>query len=598
MLMASVALTVACESTPVTVSITAPADTIYVRGDAVTFQMLVAGAENAAVELVKDDVVLVSLKAPYTYVWDAAQIPEGSYAFKARVKVRDATVESDVRTVVIDRTPPTIANRTPGLGVPEWKVSDGLSLVFSEALDSSTVTDARVTVIAADLPVPSSVALQEDKKTVNIVVPPGQMVTPSAVKVLIAPGIKDLAGNPLQPADESAPWTFVATPGWQRFGQPLPVAMPSADMPGVMDLAVGTDGFPRVALAVADGGIALQAWNGKAWQQQPTLAKAPQEKFQNLRLPALSLDDKNVPYFAYVVDEPKDFNIPRKALLSRLVNGVWQQVGTQPANDRAIGNLQPEVKVARDGTVLVHYRGNDEAEPDRERENGVRIWTGSKWFPESTQRIDMVAGTIYYGEGSVVTGRNAKPLVATCNTKRYRNVDVQWWAERGWQDRIQPPSIGPKGDASSQEYCRASIATDARNRILVGYVTANGLKQSLELQRIAIEGMAWEQIGGSVTLPDGQPGVPIRPAMAVDVRNSVSILVRTLAKGTSEFLLLRHSDVADAPWTIVALPELAAVGVHEPKLGLTPDGFPVAAVVVSDGTSAFVETLVWPSSRL
>jgi Bacterial Ig-like domain len=590
----------ACEPKPVSLSFTAPTDTVYVRGDSVTFQILATNADNAPVELLKDDVVLVSLLPPYTYVWDAALSLEGTYSFKARLSLKDTTVESEPRSVVIDRTGPKVVSQTPAIGTPEAKVTDTISLTFSETLKAESVSDKLVTVSSANVALTSPYSvLQPDLKTVRVVIPPGRLGTPSQVKLTIAPGtVTDLAGNPMQPLEDTREWTWIAAPDWQRFGEPLTVAVPKSDADAVASLAVGADGYPQVALSVADGGIAVQSWNGRAWQELPLVKKEPGDKYQTPRLPALTLDSAGVPYLAYVVDEAKDPNVPLKVLLDRFVGGAWQQVGAEAANERPIGNLQPEVEVARDGTVVVHYRGPDTIEPDRGRESAVRIWDGLKWVPKETLGDIGRQGAIYFGDGSVVTMRNSKPVVAGVYSERDRYLDLEMWTVAGWDNKGAAGRISAVPGGPATDFARPGIAVDAQDRALVAYHQSKDGRQFVNVQRWTDIEKNWEVIG-AVSLPEKDPLVLVRPAIAVTRLDTLWMLLKVLEKNETSFRLYQRDAAASSLWRLSTKVPSVGAGrklVGEPMLRLTVDGFPVTTVVSINSQGATAETFVWPSS--
>ncbi len=93
------------DDTDLRVTLTSPSGTAYVAGS-ITIQV---DAERApeAVRLLRDGEAFVTLSPPYTYVWDTTAEPEGSYALQASARRGEVTVESAVRTVIVDRTRPT-----------------------------------------------------------------------------------------------------------------------------------------------------------------------------------------------------------------------------------------------------------------------------------------------------------------------------------------------------------------------------------------------------------------------------------------------------------------------------------------------------------
>src|SRR5262245_58500120 len=95
---------------PLEVTISSPTETVYTRG-AVTVQVVVLGGEADRVELLRDDDVLVTLSMPYQYTWDTTGEDEGAHALVARAHRETEAYDSGARTVVVDRTPPTLVDR-------------------------------------------------------------------------------------------------------------------------------------------------------------------------------------------------------------------------------------------------------------------------------------------------------------------------------------------------------------------------------------------------------------------------------------------------------------------------------------------------------
>jgi hypothetical protein len=102
------ALALSACSAPATadVAIVGLEDTTYVNGT-LTFDVAVVGAPADSLELRRDG-ELFQVLTDGTYTWDTTAAPEGSYVFVARARRGGAVLDSAPKTVVVDRTAPTV----------------------------------------------------------------------------------------------------------------------------------------------------------------------------------------------------------------------------------------------------------------------------------------------------------------------------------------------------------------------------------------------------------------------------------------------------------------------------------------------------------
>ena len=90
-----------------TINLSNPSGTAYTNA-VLNIQATVTGGTPESVELLRDGAPLASLNAPYTYAWDTSTLAEGGYSLSARASKGGKTIQSEARTVFVDRTPPSV----------------------------------------------------------------------------------------------------------------------------------------------------------------------------------------------------------------------------------------------------------------------------------------------------------------------------------------------------------------------------------------------------------------------------------------------------------------------------------------------------------
>lgn len=148
-------LLTACPSTgsPADVAIVGLEPITYVN-DSITFTVAVVGGPYDSLELRRDG-ELFQVMTETTFTWDVGAVAEGSYTFIARVRRAGAVLDSASKTVVVDRTPPSVAlsvtpSETPliaGAGQVEFSgtASDDVLLASFEVLDGGDTVATGVT---------------------------------------------------------------------------------------------------------------------------------------------------------------------------------------------------------------------------------------------------------------------------------------------------------------------------------------------------------------------------------------------------------------------------------------------------------------------
>lgn len=251
----------------VVVTISSPSETIHTNGQ-LTVQVAVSGATPEAVELHRDGVLLVALESPYTYLWDTTSDPEGNYQLTAVATVSGEVVTSKPRTVIIDRTNPTVVSRTPMPGAHNVWIRDPIEVRFSEPIAPNTISASSVALTAGEgASLDSELTLSEDGRELAIGLQESPSV-PAELTVSLEDTITDLAGNPLtQPPDV---WIW-SLPAWHVMGAYLNVD-PEI---GAQRPRIAIDGLNRPIVAWLEdwpdskppSDVYVKRWNGQAWQQ-------------------------------------------------------------------------------------------------------------------------------------------------------------------------------------------------------------------------------------------------------------------------------------------------------------------------------------------
>jgi hypothetical protein len=198
-----------------TLTLTAPADTTYTNG-AVSIQLQVQGVQPEHVELLLDDEPLTALETPYRFEWDTASTPEGAHQLRARAQFDGQEFRSEAREVVVDRTPPRVAEQKPTPGAQDVWVREPIEAIFSEPIRARTLTQDSVKLKVGETETATTLSLSPDGKNLTIT-PVTRPTVPNSLQLSLSASVTDLAGNPLTPL--TGTWT------WN-----LPISFPSGTL--------------------------------------------------------------------------------------------------------------------------------------------------------------------------------------------------------------------------------------------------------------------------------------------------------------------------------------------------------------------------------
>ncbi|RKG77849.1 hypothetical protein D7W79_14370 [Corallococcus exercitus] len=238
----------------------------YTRGP-LLLQFTVEGGAAEQVEILKDTTVLVKpTGSPYSFTWDTTQEAEGSYQLSIRATRGGAVFTSAPRTVIVDRTAPTVASFLPARDAATVGVHEAIQVTFSEPMNPLSVTEAAVGLkTGVGEAIPKSVALAADGRTLTMK-PVNPLVAPSTVQVEFATAsnnITDLAGNTLVNAPA---WTF-SVPTWLPLGGAISAVEGRTSAEDVV-LKMDRNDQPVLAWAESDGSsknVYVARWTGTAW---------------------------------------------------------------------------------------------------------------------------------------------------------------------------------------------------------------------------------------------------------------------------------------------------------------------------------------------
>jgi len=254
----------ACDDASLAVTLVTPVDGTHTNGTVRIF-VSVSGGEPDRVDVLVDGEPLLQLVKPYELSWSTASLTEGTHHLAARATLAGRTFSSDPRTIIVDRSRPRVVKRVPAPNTANVWSRDPISATFSEPLNPSSVTDASV--IVADnnsVQLAKSLALSADGLTLTITTLSLPAV-PNQLTVALTAALLDVAGNPMESPLESWTWPL---PVWQDLGV---VGGWGKNMYPLDSLAVRGDGSIVVSTSTSsyDGGseIEIAQWTGSTWER-------------------------------------------------------------------------------------------------------------------------------------------------------------------------------------------------------------------------------------------------------------------------------------------------------------------------------------------
>ncbi len=496
--------------TPVALTIQSPSATAYTKGT-VDVQVSVSSDPQGSVVLLKNGVLLATLSAPYKYAWDTAPEPEGQYVLTARIRPANQGFDSpnDIvsppRTVIVDRTPPTVVNRAPAPGSSNVRLDDPVSLTFSEAINPASATDATVNLLSSGSSTPKTLALSSDGRTVTIkptqAPDPGNPVTFSATPTS---AITDLAGNALVVPADAWGWTL---PVWWTVGGATLNQDASA---GVLAPRIALDAKGNAVVAWSEyagseSKVFVKRWTGTAWALIGPGAVNTSGSANDVAL-ALDLSGNLVVVF----DEATSGAYSGRIFVRRWNGSTWQTVGNNAVNidlDKEATN--PALSLDSSGNPFVAWVeiGNDPANPVKNV--FVKRWTGASWVLVGAGTVNQDATKAAYTP-ALALDSSGNPVLAWGENvgTSIQNVFVKRWNGSIWT----PVGASAVNNDPSKGAFDPALALDAGGNIFVACSENTDPRVNIFVRRWT--GSAWALVGPgsvnqSVTLAGQRPSLAL-----------------------------------------------------------------------------------------
>ncbi len=455
------------DDTDLRASLTSPSDTAYVAGS-ITVQVDVEGDPDV-VRLLRDGEAFVTLSPPYTYVWDTTAEPEGSYALQARAQRGAITVESDARTVIVDRTRPTVVERRPRPADANVWHAEPITVTFSEALLASTVSPGTV-VLEAVGGTELDVSLELDTAGVVLTVTPDESLPiPVQLRLSVSDAITDLAGNALI---APAAWTW-SLPAWQWMGaSELRV---EAELLSLQSrLAVTPDGHPVIVWLEEMGAtkapvdVRVASWDGSSWVVLGDPLNGPDRLSAMYGMQDVAVASDGTVYVAWY---EAVFGSQYHVWVHRWDGEAWHVHGGAPLNDGG-DPAGPGIAIAvgSDDRPVVAWTAQVGTGSDA-LEVRVMRWTGSAWEGVgAARRRDPDRGA--FSPHLTRDAHDALVLTWSERVQEGSEFSVDVYAERWSGSAWTALGGGLRGSLSSARGSQAAVAADGS--VFVGFVAESG----------------------------------------------------------------------------------------------------------------------------
>lgn len=551
------------DGTDLRVTVTSPSGTAYIA-DSITIQVDVEGAPDQ-VRLLRDGEAFVTLSPPYTYVWDTTAEPEGSYALQASARRGEVTVESEARTVIVDRTRPTVVDRRPRPGDANVWYEAPITVTFSEALLPSTVSSGTVVLEAvggAEL----AVSLDLDAAGVVLTITPEASVTgPVQLRLGLSDAITDLAGNALI---APAAWTW-SLPVWQLMGgeslnvdpmistQSASMALTSAGDPVVLWLEDLPDSKPPTDLYV-------KRWDGSAWEllggSLDEGSLGPMYGYHQL---TLAPDD--TPVVGWVrATAVTDVGV----VVQRWDGSAWLPFGDVPFTAAGGPPRWASVATGADGAPLLAW---SEFKDGLSRVYVAR-WTGAAWSYLAGPRA-RVPGQDAWSPHLVVDG-DGRPLVVWMEEVEPPGSDTDVFVDRWNGTTWEPLGGGLRGSAERASFPRLAITPGGL--VFLSFVRVAPTGTVLNVVQWLDGTGTWVGRGSLRTSSDATVRLG---TVTSDAADRAVALWQESVEDDGETAYRYHVQRREATgWTALGTPLVASGASYPSGLAVAPDGRPIVAV--------------------
>lgn len=534
-----------------TVGFSSLTGTVHTNGE-LSIQVVVTGGTPDNVEILKDGTVLVgNLAAPYSYVWDTSAAAEGSYSLTARAGQDGSFFESQGSvTVVVDRSVPSILERTPAPGAENVRYSDPIVVTFTEPMLGSTLTAGGARLEMDNAPIPFAMSLAEDGLSLTVAPTPGHArAFDERVQLSILRGT-DLAGNRL----DSSWWEWWV-PNWITVGgdrvsevaesQLVSIAPDSLELDGsghpvvvvneieqiggdegtlyvkrwtgtrwerlgeeLADgdgtfvlrsaLAIDASGHPVVAWGTTGVPVQVARWDGAMWL--PVGSGGLNIDPARTAFPtSLTLDASGHPVLAIVEARNALRPFQYQLYVKRWTGSSWQLVGGGSVNqDAEHGVLSGSLALDGSGRPVVAWDEGDE-ETFEQRSVFVKRWTGTAW--ELVGGGDVNALPLAFGPSLVLDGSD-RPILSFLERAGSADpglVYVQAFDGTAWQNVAS--GSNPASDPTKNAY-NASLALDSAGRPVLRYTVATTTAGRSDVHFKRLDGRNWHVLAELISVAD------------------------------------------------------------------------------------------------
>lgn len=539
----------ACNQAPIPpanlkADISSPSRDLYAKGD-VSVQVIITGGKPDTVQLLKNGTPLVELVPPYSYVWDTRNEAEGSYELVARAVLGGKNIDSPIRKIVVDRTPPALEGHTPEDNSDNVWHREPITAKFSEPLLPSSLSKANIRLLgepqrenrsALAANVLGEFKLSDDGKTLAIhhseqylgqqgyyllLGDPRLPQPPLVTKTTAVPPITDLAGNPL--SDSFWSWYM---PEWHQVGNTTLDQDPNSAV--VSAVKLDRAGNPVVAWFEFGKGIfeiLVKRWDGKAWVRLGDALNIG----SNIEAHYLSLVlDAAANPVAVWTEVSKESG--SRVYVKRWNSGKnnWEQLGQSLGSGETTWAEQGSIILDKSGSPVVAFVESQEKAPAQLM---IKRWNGKAWEllgdNQPLNITDKFSAT--------------RPSIAT---DKPGNLYVAWTEGFPYVKKLVGKEWVSLGDALSEkpEYVStsASIAIDSQNRPVVAWAERDfpevGPPTSSTVVLKRWEGTAWV---GLLTTSNAC----LAPSLAIDKTDAAVVACKGLA---SERVYLYKSGQSSA----------------------------------------------------
>ncbi|MBB6098734.1 hypothetical protein HNR42_002169 [Deinobacterium chartae] len=549
-----------------------PSSTTYVNGDLAVSAEVSGSPER--VELLKEGEVLAPLTAPYRWSWDTRSAPEGRYALKVRASRGSAQVESSAVQVVVDRTAPTLEERSPEPGSDA--ADRTVRLTFSEALDPASVTEAELRLedsLGATVSFERSLSEDGTVLTLQLAALP---TPPARLTLTVGEGLRDLAGNALNLELRSwswnyAEWTLLNTEpleadispqgaglqavaadgqgrvaiawdqndgvtknvyvkrwhgqGFERLGDPIS-AFPASTPTESPSIAATPDGELYVAFAESDGkakDVHVRRLVGNSWEPVGTSLSALPSLESKVGSPAVVTDPQGRPVVAWYEYDGAVSTLSHASIYVARWNGeLWEMLaqGGLSASERVADN--PRVAVAADGSIYVAWRQDVTVGSARKGSVHVRRLSGDTWEdlggPQFRQGSAQEPSLVTVGNDIYLSYGDAE--IAGSG----REVRVQRWTGTAWELIGTPQTVNTAVSATAPH-----LAADSEGRLWLAWSQKESDLEMLYVRRFS--GLEWESYLEGVDAVSSAGTGAFRPQVALSGTHPVIVWRERPAEG-------------------------------------------------------------------